>query len=172
MQLLLDGIRPVGIVQVAIDPAGALGPLGALRDDEIVEGLGTLRDDLLTPLGAAVVCSGGRTGHLSMRVTVHRVGWRSLGPIEVRPGQLEVVPLPRGQVAELEIELDPAVSLGAPRRTRRLHASVSGGAVGVVLDARDAPLLLPRRSDDRRAVLSAWRDTFHREVRPPAEGAA
>jgi len=172
MQLLLDGIRPVGIVQVAIDPAGALAPLGALRDDEIVEGLGTLRDDLLTPLGAAVVCRGGRTGHLSMRVTVHRVGWRSLGPIEVRPGQLEVVPLPRGQVAELEIELDPAVSLGAPRRTRRLHASVSGGAVGVVLDARDAPLLLPRRSDDRRAVLSAWRDTFQREVRPPAEGAA
>jgi MutL protein len=53
MQLLLDGIRPVGVVQVAIDPAGALGPLGALRDDEIVEGLGTLRDDLLTPLAAA-----------------------------------------------------------------------------------------------------------------------
>lgn len=172
MQLLLDGIRPVGIVQVAIDPAGALAPLGALRDDEIVEGLGTLRDDLLTPLGAAVVCRGGRPGHLSMRVTVHRVGWRSLGPIEVRPGQVEVVPLPRGQVADLEIELDPTVSLGAPRRTRRLHASVTGGAVGVVLDARDVPLMLPRRSDDRRAVLSAWRDTFQREVRPPAEGAA
>jgi hypothetical protein len=172
MQLLLDGIRPIGIVQLAIDPAGALGPLGALRDDEIVEGLGTLRDDLLTPLGAAVVCSGGRSGHASMRVTVHRVGWRSLGPIEVRPGQLEVVPLPRGQVAELEIELDQSVSLGSPRRARRLRASVTGGAVGVVLDARDAPLLLPRRSDDRRAVLGAWRDTFLREVRPPSEGAA
>jgi hypothetical protein len=107
-----------------------------------------------------------------MRVTVHRVGWRSLGPIEVRPGQLEVVPLPRGQVAELEIEVDPAVSLGAPRRTRRLRASVTGGAVGVVLDARDAPLILPRRSDDRRAVLGGWRDTFVREVRPPTEGVA
>jgi hypothetical protein len=172
MQLLLDGIRPIGVVQVAIDEAGALGPLGALRDDEIVEGLGTLRDDLLTPLGAAVVCRGGRPGHVSMRVTVHRVGWRSLGPIDVRPGQLEVVPLPRGQAAELEIELDPAVNLGAPRRTRKVRASVSGGAVGVVLDARDVPLLLPRRSDDRRAVLTAWRDAFLREVRPPAEGAA
>jgi hypothetical protein len=49
---------------------------------------------------------------------------------------------------------------------------VTGGAVGVVLDARDAPLLLPRRSDDRRAVLTAWRDSFLREVRPPGEGAA
>ena len=168
MQLLLDGIRPVGIVQVAIDPAGALGPLGALRDDEIVEGLGTLRDDLLTPLGAAVVCQGGRSGHAAMRVTVNRVGWAPLGPIEVRPGQVEVVPLPRGQVAELEIELDPAVSLGAPRRARRMRATVSGGAVGLVLDARDAPLLLPRRNDDRRAVLTSWRDAFLREPRPPA----
>lgn len=169
MQMLLDGVRPIGIVQVAVDPAGALGPLGALRDDEIVEGLGTLRDDLLAPLGAAVVCQGGRSGHAAMRVSVHRVGWPSLGPIEVRPGQLEVVPLPRGQVAELEIDLDPTVSLGAPRRTRRVRASVSGGAVGLVLDARDAPLLLPRRSDDRRAVLTAWRDAFLREVRQPAE---
>lgn len=168
MQLLLDGVRPVGIVQVAIDPAGALGPLGALRDDEIVEGLGTLRDDLLTPLGAAVVCQGGRSGHAAMRVTVNRVGWEPLGPLDVRPGQVEVVPLPRGQVAELEIELDPAVSLGAPRRARRVRATVSGGAVGLVLDARDAPLLLPRRNDDRRAVLTSWRDAFLREPRPPA----
>ena len=168
MQLLLDGVRPVGIVQVAIDAAGALGPLGALRDDEIVEGLGTLRDDLLTPLGAAVVCQGGRSGHASMRVTVNRVGWASIGPIEVRPGQVEVVPLPRGQVAEVEIELDPAVSIGAPRRARRIRATVTGGAVGLVLDARDAPLLLPRRNDDRRAVLTSWRDAFQRERRPPA----
>ena len=172
MQMLLDGVRPIGIVQLAIDPAGALGPLGALRDDEIVEGLGTLRDDLLTPLGAAVVCQGGRPGHASMRVIVHRVGWPSLGPIEVRPGQLEVVPLPRGQVAELDIELDPAVSLGAPRRTRRIRATVTGGAVGLVLDARDVPLLLPRRNDDRRAVLTSWRDAFLHEPRPPAEGAS
>jgi hypothetical protein len=170
MQLLLDGIRPIGIVQVAIDPAGALAPLGALRDDEIVEGLGTLRDDLLAPLGAAIVCTGGRSGHPAMRVMVHRVGWPSLGPIEVRPGQLEVVPLPRGQLADVEIELDPAASLGAARRARRLHATVSGGAVGLVLDARDAPLLLPRRNDDRRAVLTSWREAFLREARSPAEG--
>jgi hypothetical protein len=171
MQLLLDGVRPTGILQVAIDPSGALGPLGALRDDEIVEGLGMLRDDLLVPLGAAVVCQGGRPGHASMRVTVHRVGWPSLGPVDVRPGELEVVPLPRGQVAELDIELDPAVSLGSPRRARRIKATVTGGSVGLVLDARDVPLILPRRTDDRRAVLASWREAFVREARIPAESA-
>jgi len=172
VQILLDGIRPIGILQLAIDPAGALGPIGALRDDEIVEGLGMLRDDVLTPLGAAVVCQGGRPGHAAIQVTVRRVGWPALGPIDVRPGQLELVPLGRGQVAELEIDLDPSATLGGPRGTRRVRATVSGGSVGLVLDARDVPLQLPRRTDDRRAVLTSWRDALVREPAVASEGAA
>lgn len=172
MQMLLDGVRPLGVVQLATDPAGALGPIGALRDDEIVEGLGMIRDDVLAPLGAAVVCQGGRPGNAAMRVTVHRVGWPVLGPIDVRPGQLEVLPLARGQVAELEIELDSSVTLGSPRRARRQRATVSGGSVGLVLDARDVPLVLPRRADDRRAVLTSWREALMREPAVSVEGAA
>ena len=52
-QLLLDGVRPLGITQLAVDSAGVLPPLGALEDGEIAEGMGVLRDDLLVPLRAA-----------------------------------------------------------------------------------------------------------------------
>jgi hypothetical protein len=162
-QLLLDGVRPLGITQLAVDSAGVLPPLGALEDGEIAEGMGVLRDDLLVPLGAAVVTRGGRAGQVAMRVNVHRVGWPDEGPVEVRNGQLQILPLGRGQSAELEVELMPGVSLGGARPGRRIHANVSGGAVGLLLDARDMPLAAPRRTDDRRAVLSAWRDTFLRE---------
>jgi hypothetical protein len=102
-----------------------------------------------------------------MRVTVHRTGWPDQAPVDVRSGQLQLLPLGRGQAAELEIELGGGVTLGGPRQGRRLHATVSGGTVGLMLDARDMPLALPRRSDDRRAVLSAWRDTFGREPANP-----
>jgi hypothetical protein len=162
-QLLLDGVRPLGITQLAIDSAGVLPPLGALEDGEIAEGMGVLRDDLLVPLGGAVVTRGGRAGQVPMRVNVHRVGWPDEGPVEVRNGQLQILPLGRGQSAELEVELMPGVTLGGARAGRRIHATVSGGAVGLLLDARDMPLAAPRRTDDRRAVLSAWRDTFLRE---------
>lgn len=165
-QLLLDGIRPLGVTQLAIDPAGALGPLGSLDDLEIGEGIASLRDDLIVPLGAAVVCRGGRSGQPAMRVTVHRVGWPAIGPIELRTGSVRVVPLERGQQAELEIELEPGVTLGAARRSRRVRSEVRGGIVGLVLDARDAPLLLPRRTDERRAVLAGWREAFLREPPP------
>ena len=156
-------MRPLGITQLAIDSAGVLPPIGALDDSEIGEGMGVLRDDLLVPLGAAVVTRGGRSGQLAMRVTLHRTGWPDQAPIEVRGGSVHVLPLGRGQTADLEIELAGGVTLGGARQGRRLRATVSGGAVGLILDARDMPLGLPRRSEDRRAVLAGWRDTFLRE---------
>jgi hypothetical protein len=166
-QMLLDGVRPLGVTQLAIDVAGALGPLGALDDDEIEEGVGSLRDDLLAPLGTAVVCRGGRPGGVAMRVTLQRVGWPAIGPIEVRTGQLHILPLGRGQVAELDIALEDGASLGAPRRARRARVEVSGGSVGVLLDARGVPIALPKRADDRRAVLAGWRDVLAREAAIP-----
>jgi hypothetical protein len=172
-QMLLDGVRPLGVTQLAIDVAGALGPLGALDDDEIEEGIGSLRDDLLAPLGTAVVCRGGRPGGVAMRVSLHRVGWQAIGPVEVRTGQLHLLPLGRGQVAELDIALEDGASLGGPRRASRARVEVSGGAVGVLLDARGVPIALPRRADDRRAVLAGWRDTVTREaVAPTGVGSA
>jgi hypothetical protein len=167
-QLLLDGTRPVGVTQLAIDAAGVMGPLGALEDGEIGEGMGVLRDDMLVPLGPAVVTRGGRSGQVAMRVTVRRTGWPEIGPVEVRTGQLQVLPLGRGQPAELEIELASGVSMGAPREGSRMQATVTGGVVGLMLDARDVPLTMPRRSEDRRAVLAGWREALLREPSVPA----
>lgn len=171
MQLLLDGLRPPGVTQLAIDPAGALAPLGALPDDQIAEGIGVLRDDLLVPLGTTVVTRGGRTAQVAIRARLHRTGWPEPAPVEVRYGQVLVLPLPRGEVAELELELEGGAVLPAGRRAHRARVTVKGGTVGLVLDARDVPLHLPRRVDDRRQVLAGWREILLREPvqLPPAE---
>ena len=76
------------------------------------------------------------------------------------------MPLLRGERAELELELEGGATLPAPRRAHRLRAEVVGGAVGVVLDARDVPLTLPRRLDDRREVIAGWLETLLREPIP------
>jgi hypothetical protein len=163
VRMLLDGARPVGVTQLAVDPAALLGPLGSLPDDEIAEGLALLGDDLLVPLGTAVVSRGGDPGQVAMRVTVHRPGWPILAPVEIRTGQIHVVPLGRGQEAELTIEPGDGVSLGAARRSPRVQARATGGSVGLILDARGVPIALPRRADDRRAVLAGWREALARE---------
>jgi MutL protein len=162
-RMLLDGVRPVGVTQLALDTASILGPLGSLVDDELAEGLELLGDDALSPLGTAVVSRGGTPGQLAMRVTVDRAGWPTPAPVDVRVGQVVVVPLARGSQAELLIEPGPGVSLGASRRSPRIVAPATGGSVGIILDGRGIPIALPRRADDRRAVLAGWRDAFARE---------
>lgn len=168
-RMLLDGVRPVGVTQLAVDAAGVLPPLGSLPDDEIREGLTLLGDDLLLPLGTAVVTRGGQLGRPAMRLSVHRPGWPATQPAEVRGGQLHVIPLPRGQEAELHIELGDGVTLGAARRSPRIVAMATGGSVGLMLDARGVPIGLPRRGDDRRAMLAAWREALAREAPPGVE---
>jgi hypothetical protein len=171
-RILLDGVRPLGVTQLAVDVGSLLGPLGSLDDDEIGEGLSLLGEDLLVPLGSAIVCRGGEAGQPAMRVGVHRHGWPTTAPIEVRNGQLVVVPLARGQEAEVMIDPAPGVSLGATRRSPRISATVTGGAVGLILDARGIPIALPRRGDDRRAVIGGWRDALQRETTPGSERVA
>jgi hypothetical protein len=163
-RMLLDGARPLGVTQLAIDAASVLGPLGSLPDDEIREGMTLLAEDLLVPLGTSVVCRGGEPGQVAMRITVHRPGWPTPSPMEVRVGQLRVVALARGQEAELVIEPAAGISLGASRRSPRIQARATGGAVGIMLDARGVPIALPRRGDDRRAVLAEWQDALMRET--------
>ena len=169
LRMLLDGVRPLGVTQLAVDAGALLGPLGSLTDAEISEGLTLLADDLLVPLGTAVVCRGGDPGRVAMRVTVHRAGWPTHSPVEVRTGQVQVVALPRGQEAELIIEPASGVTLGAARRSPRITATATGGTVGLVLDARGVPIGLPRRADDRRAVVAGWRDSLMREAPPGVE---
>jgi hypothetical protein len=162
-RMLLDGVRPVGVTQLAVDSASILGPLGSLPDDELAEGLELLGDDALTPLGTAVVSRGGSPGQLAMRVSVDRAGWPTPAPVDVRVGQVIVLPLARSTEAELRIEPGPGVTLGTSRRSPRIVARATGGSVGIVLDGRGTPIALPRRADDRRAVLAGWRDAFARE---------
>jgi hypothetical protein len=171
-RMLLDGVRPIGVTQLALDAASVLGPLGTLPDDEIREGIGLLAEDLLLPLGTAVVSRGGEPGRVAMRVTVHRPGWPDAAPIEVRSGQLQVVPLARGQEAELTIEPGDGVTFGAGRRSPRIQALATGGAVGLILDARGIPIVLPKRGDDRRAMVGSWRDALTREPAPGVERVA
>lgn len=168
--ILLDGLRPPGVTQLALDPWGICGPLGGLPDPDVDEGLETLRDDLLMPLGTAVLSRGGQAGQVAFHVRLHRPGWPDSTAVEVRVGSMAVLPLERGAAGELEIELERGVHVGPAVRGHRLRASVTGGAVGIVLDARDDPIELPARPGDARSMIQTWRDALRREARAGGTG--
>lgn len=162
-ELLVEGVRPVGITQLAVDAAGVLPSLGALDAERLSDAITALAPELLVPLGTAVICSGGAPGAQSMQIRLSRESGE-IEAISLRYGQLEVLPLASGESAEIEIELGKGISLGTSRTLRRVRARVTGGAVGVILDARDVPIAVPRRADDRRIVLAEWHERFAREA--------
>jgi hypothetical protein len=74
----------------------------------------------------------------------------------VRFGQLSVLPLRQGEFGKLTLRPERGfdVGLGGPGRAGAVR--VSGGAVGVIIDARGRPLDLTRESGRWRDLVQKW----------------
>jgi hypothetical protein len=151
--VVADAIRRPGTVQVALDPARLLAPLGTIDDaSERRRVVADLLDDALVPLGTLTVARGVRGGRSAGRLRLAAAE----GPVdlELAGGRLALVDLPPGQAATAELTFRAPVDLGVRGRRFAFHAT--GGLAGLVVDLRDAPLRLPERADERRDVLARW----------------
>jgi hypothetical protein len=75
--------------------------------------------------------------------------------VEVEYGSLEVLPLPAGQQAELQLRPLKRFDVGVgPGRSYK--RKIYGGVVGLIVDARGRPLVLPTEDGERRAKMQQW----------------
>src|SRR4029077_13258695 len=88
------------------------------------------------------------------RLTV--IGSAGESGLDLIPGGLQLVDLPPGQGATVDLRFRDPVSLGT--RGRRMTFEVGGGLGGLLVDLRDIPLRLPDRAERRRAMLEAWQE--------------
>ena len=119
-----------------------------------------LRDDLLVPLGSVVIATGVRPGRSAGRLVIRGQGGST--ELSVASGSLELVDLPPGERAIVELELRDAVRLGP--RTRHVAMEVAGGLGGLLVDLRDIPLGLPQRQERRRELLASWQAALWPEI--------
>ncbi len=158
---LADVLRRAGVRALGLDHARLLAPLGTIADaDERREVMADLRDDLLVPLGTVVMPAGLRPGRSAGKLVVR--GADGPAELDLAPGGLELVDLPPGERAVVEIELRDAIRLGL--RTRHVAMEVAGGLGGVLVDLRDVPLVLPRRLEPRRELLASWQAALWPEI--------
>lgn len=159
--MLLDALQPVGLCRLAVDQLSLLPVVGALATLEPLAAAQVLRQDALLELGTVIAPVGtAREGHIALRLKIEYADG-GVVKVEVPYGSLEVVSLPPGEVANLE--LHPAHGLDVKCGTKdviRGHGrggktQVRGGALGVIIDARGRPLPVPK-PEARPKRMQEW----------------
>jgi hypothetical protein len=134
--------------------APALGSVAAVKPLAAVEALDA---GGFTNLATVVAPVGGdaRPGDIIMGVTVSYDDGSELD-VEVAYGEIEVLPLPLGQEAVLELRPTKGfdVGLGGPGKGGKRR--VSGGQAGLILDARGRPLPLAEDREDAHQQMQEW----------------
>jgi hypothetical protein len=151
--IVADVVRRPGTVQVAIDHARLLGPIGTIEDDAERDAVvADLAPDLLLPVGTIVTPRGLRPNRPAGQLFLETAGGRS--EVDLVAGGLTLVDLPPGARGTAELVFRGTPELGP--RGRQFRVAVSGGLAGLLLDLRDIPLRLPERPDRRRELLGTW----------------
>jgi hypothetical protein len=153
--MLLDAVQPVGILPILIDQNNLLPLLGvaAVRNNYLP--VQVIDSGAFTGLGTVVsVVASANYGDQILRAKLTYKDGTDVRA-DVKFGGLEILPLPSGQSARLSLQPLQRADAGlGPGRSG--NVTVTGGAMGVVIDARGRPLQFPSDSVRRRELIKKW----------------
>ena len=156
--LLLDAIQPVGITPILLDQNNLLPLLGVASSRNHYLPVQVIESGAFIGLGTVVsVIASANYGDQILRAKLtYNDGTEARA--EVKFGGLELLPLPAGQDARLTLQplhrADAGLSPG-----KGGVVPVTGGALGVVIDARGRPLQFPSDPVRRRELIKKWHYT-------------
>lgn len=159
--MILDGLQPVGVTSLILDQNHIASALGAAAAVNPLLAVQVLNSSSFLHLGTVISPVGrARPGTPVLRLTIQYQGGHE-NNLEVKHGMLEVLPLPYGQRAS--IKLQPLhrfdVGMGVPGRGGRIE-DVTGGLLGVIVDARGRPLILPDDRSKSQELITRWLSTL------------
>ncbi len=151
--MLVDAFQPEGVTRLAVDSIFMMPHLGVLATVHEQAATQVFEKDCMVVLGECIAASGAA-----------KPGKPCLS-YHIKPSQAEAI---EGELAFGEIALHPlqddagaTVDVSPARgfdmgegKGQPLHATVHGGVVGVIIDARGRPLTVPQT--DRASVVANW----------------
>ena len=157
----LDSLLPTNMTRLLLDPyamAPALGSIANISPRAVVQ---TLETGAFIDLGMAFSVIGrARKGDIVVRGTIKPDGGQET-TFEVPYGGISLIPLQPGQPGELNLQPNGVtVNMGNKKRGK---ISVTGGELGVIIDARGRPWRFPRSQDQRREWLKEWKQSMTEE---------
>jgi hypothetical protein len=153
--MLLDAVQPVGILPILIDQNNLLPLLGVAATRNNYLPVQIIDSGAFIGLGTVVsVIASANYGDQILRAKLTYSDGTDVRA-DVKFGGLEILPLPSGQSARLSLQPLQRADAGlGPGRSGAV--TVTGGALGVVIDARGRPLQFPSDPVRRRELIKKW----------------
>jgi hypothetical protein len=153
--MMIDAFATCGVTMLAVDSIFMAPQLGVLSTVHPQAATEVFDKDCLIRLGSSVCAVGeGKEGTPGFKIKITRHSGEVLEGA-VNAGQMALLPLPVLEKAKAVIEPSRNFDLGAGKG-KVLETEVEGGVVGVVLDSRGRPLVLPEDRAKRVQKLQEW----------------
>ncbi len=167
--LLLDGLQApgasdTGLVELELDSTmlmAAAGTLAALNPNAASY---LFRYDCLHRLGAAVVVHGEASlGSTALTITLRKTDGR-VKEAKVPFGSIVLLPLRSDEKASLEIKLGGSFRIGSSERGAIVSTApgreITGGALGLIIDARGRPIHFAPDATARQEQVAGWYNVY------------
>lgn len=155
--MLLDALQPTGVSTIILDQNNLMSILGAAARVNPTLTVQVLDSGAFTNLGT-VICpvSNARLGTPILRVEILYKDTGDEVKLDVKAGSLEIFPLASGQAASVKLRPLQRADIGMGAGRGGSLRRVTGGALGLVIDARGRPLALSPDAERRRELLKKW----------------
>jgi hypothetical protein len=153
--MTMDAFQPEGVTRLTVDSIFMMPHLGVLTEVHPEAAYEVFEKDCLIHLGTCIAPVGpGKDGAKCVQVKVIKADGKE-SETRVEFGSIAVAPLGVGESARAVINPERGFDVGAGAG-KTLEAKVEGGLVGVIIDCRGRPLVLPEDDRTRMEALRKW----------------
>jgi len=154
--MLLDGIEPIGIISIYLDRYAILSTMGAAAKSDQALPVQVL-DSFLSENLATVICpvSLVPSGIPILEVIVEYQDGKQSAHV-VKKGDLVQITIPTGLLATIRVKTRFHTRLDAAGKLSESSFQVRGGGLGVIIDGRGRPIVLPIIQGKRWLLLNKW----------------
>lgn len=152
--MMLDAYQPEGITMITVDSIFMMPHLGVLSEHFYAAAKEVFEYDCIVKCGHCISPVGtGKEGEPCVTVIT------PAGREEIKVGQIKVIPIGRNEFVEATVEPAKNFDVGAGKG-KAVKATLEGGTVGIMIDARGRPFVLPTDNAVRIAKLREWLAAF------------
>ncbi|QDT96562.1 glutamate mutase L [Gimesia aquarii] len=152
--MMIDAFEPEGMTILAKDSIFMMPHLGVLAQVHPKAALQVFERDCLIYLGTCIAPRGFyRTGKTCFKYQITGNTINQSG--EMMCGEMKLFPLAQDERATITVEPKRGYDFGAGSG-KRMEFEARGGTVGLILDARGRPLMVPAEEKQHLAQLTSW----------------